>query len=237
MERLRVRDTATDITADYYDEGYFAARGKLYEENGKIKSWGYDNKLGTWEPAEDIAKVWKEMFNPSYVVDCAAGRGTFTKALRDEGVNAIAFDFSEFAVEHPCCDKKDIFLGDVLDIPLEDNIADLTLVLDICEHLYFDEIDTALSEIMRITKSQGYIFFNIGGIMGNEVFLKRGEQIPAEFESLVAAGHVTYASLSWWRDKLKSHGLTIRDDVTRQFQSSLPKEYLTAWNIIIAEVN
>lgn len=235
MKRQRVKDTATNITSDYYDKGYFTSDTKQYEEKGKLKSWGYLNPTGDWEPAKDIAKVWKEMFNPSYVVDCAAGRGAFTKALKDEGVNAIAFDFSEFAVNHPCCNKEDIFKADILDIPLEGNISDLTLVLDICEHLYYGEIDTALSEIIRITKPSGYIFFNIGGIIGEEVFLKRGEPIPEGFEGVCAAGHVSYAPLSWWRDKFKSCKLIIREDLTEQFQSCLPKEYLTAWNIIITE--
>ena len=235
MMKSRVRDTARDITSDYYDEGYFTSDTKQYEEKGELKSWGYLNPTGEWEPACDIAKVWKEMFNPSYVVDCGAGRGTFVKALKEEGVNVKGFDFSEFAVKHPCCNKEDIFLANILDVPLEDNIADLTLVLDICEHLYFDEIDTALSEIIRITKPSGYIFFNIGGILEKEVFLKRGEPIPSEFEGVCAAGHVSYAPLSWWRNKLKSHRLNIRDDLTEQFQSSLPEEYLTAWNITIVE--
>jgi len=234
MIKKRVRDTGKNITSDYYDEGYFTSDTKQYEEGGKLKSWGYQNPTGDWEPARDIAKIWKEMFNPSYVVDCAAGRGTFTKALRDEGVNAIAFDFSEFAVEHPCCNKEDIFRANVLDIPLEDNISDLTLVLDILEHIYASEIDTVLSEIRRISRK--WVFFNIGGtVLPDQVkMLKRGEPIPEGYEGLVAAGHITFQTMDWWRNKLKTHGFILQDDKAKIFEEEVPNDYIKFWRILVA---
>lgn len=236
-KKQRVLETAKNIAADYYDEGYFASNGKVYEEGGELKSWGYLNPDGWWEPAQDIAKVWKAMFNPSFVVDVGCGRGAFTKALRDEGVDVAGFDFSEFAVGHPCCSPADIFRADVKNIPLEDNISDLTLVLDLCEHLYASEIDIVLSEIVRI--SSKWVFFNIGGIVPPEQvkMLKRGEPIPEGYEGLVAAGHVTFQSMEWWKEKIKKHGLIIRDDLVDAFCFRVAEEYLVAWNIIISEVN
>ena len=231
----RVSVAACDIDADYYDAGYYVGDGKVFCSGDNYLKWSYGALSSWWSPALDIAKEWKGLLSPSYAVDCGCGRGCFTKALRDVGVNVVGFDFSEFAVTHACCNPDDIFRADVMDIPLEDEVADLTLVLDLCEHIYADEIDVALSEIVRI--SRGYVFFNIGGVvpLGETKMLKRGEPIPKGYEGYCAAGHVTYQTLGFWKDKIEASGLTLRDDLVATFRSKLPEEYLSAWNVIIAE--
>lgn len=231
----RVSVSAQDIDADYYDSGYYIGDGKVFCSGDNFYKWSYGALSSWWSPALDIAQVWKEMFLPTYAVDCGCGRGCFIKALRDVGVDVVGFDFSEFAVAHSCCDANDIFKADVRDIPLEDNIADLTLVLDLCEHIYADEIDVVLSEVSRVSK--GIVFFNIGGIvpLGEEKMLKRGEPIPEGYEGFCAAGHVTYQTMGFWKGTIEAYGLTIRDDLVKDFASKLPEEYLQSWNIIIAK--
>ena len=232
---MRVSVAACDIGKDYYDSGYFVGDGKVYCSGDNFHKWSYGALSSWWSPALEIAQVWKDMFLPSYAVDCGCGRGCFTKALRDVGVDVVGFDFSEFAVTHPCCDVDDIFQADVTDIPLGDNITDLTLVLDLMEHIYSDEIDQVLSEVARISSS--VVFFNIGGIVPQEdvKMLRRGEPIPEGYEGFCAAGHVTYQTVGFWKDKIKAHGLRICDDLVESFSSKLPEDYLSAWNIIITK--
>ena len=103
------------FTSGYYDERYFAdPMGKTYmDRSGQLQSWGYKNPTGEWSGCRPIAEAWKTMFQPHNLLDAGAGRGQFTAAAREVGIEAVGFDYSEYAIgagRYPKCrpDRKSV---------------------------------------------------------------------------------------------------------------------------------
>lgn len=235
----RVAATAKDITEKYYDAGYFVTDGKTYAPpiGKKLGKWSYRNPRGLWHVTGEFVDAWKKVFAPTCVIDVGCGRGTFVKSFEDVGIAVKGYDFSEFAVKYAVCSPENIAQADANNLALADNISDLTLVLDLMEHIYADEVDAVLSEIARISKK--WVFFNLGGLVtpGNEKMLKRGELIPQGYEGLVAAGHVTFQTKRWWLEKMEMHGLKVKEDLGEMFTSLIPNAYLVGWEVVVAEKN
>ena len=93
----------TTFTSEYYDENYFAKpKGKKYLRTaGLLDGWSYANPTGEYLGCKDVAKSWKTIFNPVNMLDVGTGRGTFVAYARDLGINAVGFDYSEYAVKNP----------------------------------------------------------------------------------------------------------------------------------------
>ena len=158
----------TEFTSDYYDREYFAGKKKFRMANGTIREWGYDNPTGEFLGARQIAEAWKKMFNPRNALDVGAGRGTFIAYMRDVGIEAVGFDFSEWAVAHPYprCRKEWLILWDATKAPWPwpDDSFDLVICLDTLEHIYEEDLDTVLKEMYRVAKK--WIFLQIATVDG-----------------------------------------------------------------------
>jgi intein/homing endonuclease len=114
-------DVPKEFSSSYYDRKYFAdKKGKKFRRpNGSVDYWGYRNLVGWWDGAVPIAKAWKTMFNPRNMLDVGCGRGAFTLAARNEGIEAYGFDFSRYAVNHPCpgCRREWLKIWDATKTP------------------------------------------------------------------------------------------------------------------------
>lgn len=97
----------------------------------------------------------------AYILDCGTSTGANLRALRDNNfVNVVGIDNNDQAITF--CQQKDLFpvqLGDICDIPFEDNKFDLVLATDIIEHVENDE--KALQEIYRVLKPQGKLILTV----------------------------------------------------------------------------
>jgi SAM-dependent methyltransferase len=247
----------SNFDASYYNREYYVTvNGKKFQkEDGTECSWSYANPDGEWYGCAPICGVWKNIFGlggNSRVLDVGAGRGTFIGYLVDLGINAEGFDFSEFSVSHPYskCPKERLRQHDATLVwPYSNGKFDLTIALDIFEHLYFENIDFVINEMFRV--SGKWIFLQIatvGGGSGSGIhdagyILKRGEKIPVRLEGCAVAGHVTVCDKSFWMDKLgknmdDNNRFVFRDDLVLKFVNLTPADVISNWvknSLIIME--
>lgn len=245
---------ADKFNASYYDKAYFAdIKGKdFHRPDGSVDNFGYRNPQGEWLGCDPIVRAWKVLFNlqesNNKILDIGCGRGTFLTYAVDVGIDAIGFDYSEWAIANPYirCDRNRIKKLDVTVVPWPgygDNSFDLVTVLDLMEHLFEDQIDKVIGEVCRVTKR--YAFFLIATIDGGSgvnaeihnvgYILKRGEVVPVEFEAMAAAGHVTVCSREWWEERLikSEYKWIIKRDLEAEFRRLVPADVLANWKTII----
>jgi len=234
----------------YYDRDYFQTpEGKKYRAaDGSIHGWSYENPDGEFIGARQIAKAWKEVFEPRNLLDVGAGRGTFTAYARDAGIEAEGFDFSEWAISdegrYPRCNADWLRLHDATEPwSYEDDSFDLVVVLDFFEHIYEKELGFVISEMRRVASK--YLFIQIAvagdGIKRSEeegYILKKGEPVPKGLEGLAVAGHVTVQKESWWYDRLEHEDWMVRRDMVQHFCSITGPDVIHNWllnSIIVLE--
>ena len=143
---------------------------KNFAQNNKPK---YDEWLDEFESI--ISNVETE------IVDLGCGvTGNNTLYLLEKGKKVISCDFAEEALNVVKTIKgSKTLLFDMLDtFPFEDNSTDL-VIADLSLH-YFKEKDTnkIISEIKRILKPNGYLFFRLNSTNSTEYkkIIENGEQ-------------------------------------------------------------
>ncbi|MFH1327782.1 MAG: methyltransferase domain-containing protein [Candidatus Bathyarchaeota archaeon] len=133
-----------EFTEDWYDHEYFAdSKGKKFTRpDGSVEYWGYRNPEGIINGANLIIDAWKKLFKPKNMLDVGCGRGAMVAYARDAGIEAFGFDWSKFAVgegRFNKCKKDWIVAHDATKLwPYPDNSFDLTISLDLWEHIYLD---------------------------------------------------------------------------------------------------
>ena len=234
------------FTADYYNHKYFAdPKGKAFwRPNGTIEYWGYKNPEAEFLGARDVAKAWKTMFNPRNVLDAFCGRGTFISYMRDFGIEAYGFDFSEFAINNPYprCKKEWLKLHDgTKRWPYNDKSYDLVTMLDAYEHLYLDDLEFVISEMFRVAGK--WVFLQIavagsGGLQGRSdkgYAFAKGQKVPIELEGCAVAGHVTVQPESFWYEKFDREDWLVRRDMVNWFVTLVDPAIIKNWvlNLIV----
>jgi SAM-dependent methyltransferase len=225
---------------DWYDESYFAdPEGKEFRRpNGTTQRWGYRNPEGEFFGAADIARAWKEMFNPRTALDVGCGRGTFVAYMRDAGIEAYGFDFSTWAIRHPYprCKPEWLMVHDATKPwPYPPRRFDLVVALDFYEHIYEEDLDRVIREMYRVAGK--WIFLQIAVVGGGSgpgihpagYILKRGEAVPVELEANAVAGHVTVCSKEWWEERLEDENWVQRRDMAEWFTGLVPSEIISNW--------
>lgn len=243
-----------EFTANYYNIDYFITlNGKKFQrEDGTECSWSYANPDAEWLGCQPITVVWKYIFGldgNSKVLDVGCGRGTFIGYLVDLGINAEGFDFSEFAIKNPYsrCPKERLRQHDATLVwPYKNKEFDLTIALDIFEHVYLEDINKVIKEMFRVSKK--WVFLQIAGINGGSgsnihdhgYILKRGEKIPVRLEGCAVAGHVTVQTKDWWVNRLgknmdNNNRFIFRYDLVGVFVNKVPANVIENWtkNIIL----
>jgi SAM-dependent methyltransferase len=226
------------FTSRYYDRDYFASeKGKAYrrQANGRTERWGYYNPEGEWQGAMYIVDTWVQMFNPRTMLDFGCGRGTMITYAHDFGINAVGFDFSEWAIEHryPRCDPSWIIQHDATKKwPYPDEGFDLVTGLDIMEHLYEDDLAVTIDELRRVAGK--WIFLQIAtvdGVREKGYTLKRDEPVPIDVEVYAVAGHVNVRTEKYWIDKLQNNEWKVRIDLKDRFFDLTEPSVVTNWKL------
>ncbi len=102
------------------------------------------------------------------IVDCGAGTGELVGELRrryePKGVSVIGIEFVEKA-RRLAKERKgiDLLEGSILALPLKDATSQITIALDVLEHVEDDKL--AFSELLRITKPGGIVIINVPAFM------------------------------------------------------------------------
>jgi len=231
------------FNGDYYDEKYFAdPHGKRFNTGETIETWGYRNPSGDWAGCFDIVQAWKNLFNPKTMLDVGCGRGQFVAYAREAGIEAYGFDFSRWAVNEGRfyrCKPEWLKLHDATKPwPYKDKSFDLVTAIDFYEHIYAEDLDFVIGEMLRVAKR--WVFLQIATTKKGEegYILRKGEPVSFK-ERRTWAGHVTVCSEEWWRKRLKREGWRFRDDLVKKFIDLIPdKRVIHNWllnSILIME--
>ncbi len=109
--------------------GYYSHK---YDSIGRFCSY--------WHQINEIITL-----DPENVLEIGIGNGLVCKYLKERDVNITTLDIKESV-------KADV-VGNVLDIPLDDNSFDVVACYEVLEHLPYEKFHAALSEIRRVTRS------------------------------------------------------------------------------------
>lgn len=241
----------TTFTSEYYDENYFVTpKGKKFRTSPQhLNGWSYANPEGEYLGCKDIVKAWKTIFNPINMLDVGCGRGTFLTYARDIGINAVGFDYSEYAVKYPYtrCKPEWLKQHDATDPwSYADNSFDFVTILDFFEHVYYDDLPKVIHEMYRVANKwifiQTAVSGNGRGSHGGEdkegYILKKGEQLPIEREKYSVAGHVTLMNEAAWETILDDARWMRRRDMEIWFKTLVPQGAISNWlknSILILE--
>jgi hypothetical protein len=244
-------DIPNVFDASWYDEEYFVGSkgGKKFKRpNGTVAQWSYYNPEAEWLGCKPIVKAWKTIFNPKNALDAFCGRGTFVAYMRDIGIEAYGFDFSEFAINNPYpkCKREWLKLHDgTKRWPYNDKEFDLVVMLDAYEHIYIDDLDFVISEMYRVAKK--WVFLQIAVVGGGSgsgrhekgYILRKGEPIPPELEGNAVAGHVLVADKNFWEEKLSRDNVIFRRDLVEWFYALTPADVTANWRknlVLVCEI-
>lgn len=234
-------DIPETFTAEYYDQKYFAdSVGKTYRNaNGSLEHWGYRNESGESSGCEPIVQAWKKIFQCQTMLDVGAGRGTLVAYARQAGVEAYGFDFSEWAVNkgrYAKCKPEWLKVHDATKPwPYPDQNFDLTVSLDLTEHIYLDDLPFVISELHRVSKKWIFLQTAIAGSGGTQgrdeqgYILKKGEPVPIQYEGCAAAGHVTLVKSNVWESWLEHDDWMPRKDMVNWFISLVDASVIRNW--------
>lgn len=167
-----------------------------------------------WPAFEHIARaIFMCVGKPANLLDVGCGAGSFVGACRREGVDAIGYDVSKYAIDNPAPDAEGFIWH--ADFTNGDRPAAawpfMITALDLFEHIYMEDQDRLQRSIWETTARCGSLVACIGTASGpHDTWIHRkGEEIPIEKEWQAVSGHITVLPHSWWLDLLRSYGWTI----------------------------
>ncbi|WP_025273159.1 class I SAM-dependent methyltransferase [Haloglycomyces albus] len=133
-------------------------------------------------------------FNARTIVDVGSGTGRYTRRLRKEHPHAevIGIDLSPGMVDDL---DEPTMVANVENLPFPDGYADVALAMHMLYHA--DDVDAALDELVRVTRSDGILFMST---MAADNFV--------EYEDLFLRAQC---------DVLDDDRRTFRDDVMERF--------------------
>ena len=139
-----------------------------------------------------MTKQWNEYFKNKNVLDIGCGRGPFLYAWTMYNVDGFGFDKSKFAVTNSLSPNANMWVADILDDPMKKQF-DLVTVLDILEHLKYEDLDKAINSIKKHAKKN--ILISVPDTRDKNINLD-----PT---------HIIKENREWWLNKFKKHNLKI----------------------------
>ena len=106
----------------------------------------FDRFISYFYQIDSILKL-----NPKSVLEVGVGNKTVYNYLKQSGLNMVSCDFNRNL--NP--DK----VGDIRNLPFEDNEFDVVLAYEVLEHIPFEDFSVALSELRRVSKK--YVIISI----------------------------------------------------------------------------
>lgn len=179
--------------------------------------------------------------NPSSILFVGVGDGQVPFFFKKSGLDVVTLDFDPAL--HP--DQ----VGDVRDLPFEDNSYDLVCAFEVLEHLPWEESKVALAELARVTRTHVLIsvphrrtgvefifkFPYIRSMLAKD-YLRFAFRIPVRFPGFATSkqhyweidGHTT--RLNTFRQVIGQHFVIIKEetpvmDMYRRFFSLRKKTY------------
>jgi len=180
--------------AEFYGENHFLrAEGSNYSRAGAIpcdEEYLDRNRSVVGKLLQQFPRV-----RTAIVLGCA--RGYMVQALREEMVDAVGVDISEWAIRNcspPVADY--VYCGDVCDLSRwPDGSFDVAIAFDIFEHIKVPDLYKALDEAARVA-----------GLVLLDVPLGRDDSKP-DHSGGTDASHVSCYTKAWWMRQFLRRGM------------------------------
>ena len=117
-------------------------------------------------------------------LDVGCGRGEVIQEARKRGIDAKGCEIVPYL-----CDGETIVEGGLDGLPFEDRAFDYVSCYDVVEHLPEEDVDKAISELLRVTNKVLFVTTNDG---------------PSVVDGMVL--HLTRKPFLWWTEKLSRDG-------------------------------
>lgn len=138
----------------------------------------------SWLPSsacDALERIWScrlegRSAQPISVLEPGCGSANDYRFLDSYGIarflNYTGFDICQKNIANALmrCGGVDFRIGNVLDIPAEDDSYDFSFVHDLFEHLSEEAFERAASEVLRVTRREAWLsFFNLAPIPQHEI--------------------------------------------------------------------
>ena len=146
--------------SEFYGEGYFlrgegSNYGRKDPVSGDVLFTPYTEEFYLTRNRDFVKVILNSLrgIKTALVLGCA--RGYMVQALREQGVDALGVDISEWAIENGAESVLDyLYCGDACDLSRwVDKAFDLVIALDIWEHISVPDLYEALDEGCRVGKT------------------------------------------------------------------------------------
>lgn len=170
------------MTSADYPEGYWErAEGSNYTNYGDEIAWPV---------------IWNVMAPHirGAVREIACAKGWFVHHGYYMGYDVKGIDISEYAIQNHAPGVGDVIQqANAVDLPWEDNEAQVLVAMEFMEHVYEDELDDVFSEIERVTQHGAIIILKIG---------------LADMEDHIEDDHTHYTQhdRDWWARRIALRG-------------------------------
>ena len=159
------KSTKRDYLARVNDEDYPKARAAELAKQFAFDYWDGDRRInyggykyieGRWEKIAKLMADYYGLKSGDKILDIGCGKGfllyDFTKVI--PGIQVHGIDLSQYAIENSKDEiKTNLKVGNCTNLPYEDNYFDFVFSINTFHNLHNFELEAALSEMNRVSKS------------------------------------------------------------------------------------
>jgi len=106
----------------------------------------YKERLGY----QKLLKSVDEINEIGSVLEVGAGKASISKLMRLQGWHTVALDNNKRIVKNNSNAVDEYILGDIFDLPFEDNSFDLVMSCGLLEHFTIEDLEIILLEMKRV---------------------------------------------------------------------------------------
>lgn len=152
--------------------------GKYLAREGAGEVWNWESPAGKLRWKRRVNMLTAHLKSTDHVLEIGCGTGYFTKEIVKTGARVTAIDISpellNIAIQEIVETNVSFALENAYDLTFNDNTFDSIVGSSVLHHL---EINKAISEMFRVLKPGGWIFFTEPNMMNPQIALQKN--IPA----------------------------------------------------------
>ena len=207
---------ADKSTSVFYDSDYWKEYWK--ERFGK-ESISVDESSTKSEALKKLGFVKRKFPHVKSVLAIGCAFGAFVYHSRKAGYNTHGIDVSEYAISiAPEEIREFLKVGNIIDLPYKENEFELVTCFDILEHLFIEEIFSAVDEVVRVASHGIFCKLPVSGYEGEVAIVDRS------YESYDKS-HVSVYPWDFWIRRFVESGKFELVNCSMYLNAKVPKEY------------